>query len=84
MTQAKVVIVPLQGPVRRRRLDLALALAMLNKAVSVHERTVGVSIFGCTLLGDILLPAGGADPGVMLKLATEIFLIDCVVLKGAV
>ena len=39
MTQAKVVIVPLQGPVRRRRLDLALALAMLNKSVTVHERT---------------------------------------------
>jgi hypothetical protein len=38
MTQARVVIVPLQGPVRRRRLDLALALAMLNKAVRVHER----------------------------------------------
>ena len=38
MTQARVVIVPLQGPVRRRRLDLALALAMLDKAVRVHER----------------------------------------------
>ena len=38
MTQAGVVIVPLQGPVRRRRLDLALALAMLDKAVRVYER----------------------------------------------
>jgi len=38
MTQARVVIVPLQGSVRRRRLDLALALAILDKAVRVHER----------------------------------------------
>ena len=38
MTQARVVLVPFQGPVRKRRLDLALALAMLGRAVKLHER----------------------------------------------
>jgi hypothetical protein len=39
MTEARVVLVPFQGRVRRRGRDLALALAMLGRAVKVHERT---------------------------------------------
>ena len=38
MTQARVFAVPFHGPVRSRRLDLALALAVLSQAVKVHER----------------------------------------------
>ena len=39
MTEARVVLFPFHGRVRRRGLDLALALAMLGRAVKVHERT---------------------------------------------
>jgi hypothetical protein len=39
---------------------------------------------GCTLLGEILEPAGGAEPGVMLRLETATFERDSAVLKGAV
>ena len=38
MTQPKTVIVPFHRPVRRRRIDLALALAVLGNAVGSHER----------------------------------------------
>jgi hypothetical protein len=38
MTQARGVLVPFQGSIRKRRLDLALALAMLGRAVKLHER----------------------------------------------
>jgi hypothetical protein len=38
MTQARVLVVPTHGQARRRRLDLALALAMLGRAVKIHER----------------------------------------------
>ena len=38
MTRARVVLVPFQGPVRKRRLDVALALAMLGRAVKLHQR----------------------------------------------
>ncbi len=38
MTQPKTVIVPFHRPVRRRRIDLALALALLGNAVRAHER----------------------------------------------
>ena len=37
MIQARVAV-PLHGPMHRRRLDLALALAMLSRAVEAHER----------------------------------------------
>ena len=38
MTQPKVVIAPFHRPVGRRRIDLALALALLSNAVRAHER----------------------------------------------
>lgn len=38
MTHARVVIVPIHGQVRRRRFDLALALAILSHAVKAHDR----------------------------------------------
>lgn len=38
MTQARAVLVAFRGPARRRRFDLALALALLGNAVRGHER----------------------------------------------
>ncbi len=39
MTQATAVIVPFHRPARRRRrIDLALALAVLSKGVRAHQR----------------------------------------------
>jgi hypothetical protein len=38
MTDARATVVPLRRPVRRRRIDLALALAVLGRAVRSHER----------------------------------------------
>jgi len=49
MTQARVVLVPFQGPVRKRRLDLALALAILGRAVKLHERAERARHAGGTL-----------------------------------
>ena len=38
MTDARATVVPLRRPVRRRRIDLALALAVLCRAVRSHEK----------------------------------------------
>ncbi len=38
MAQPRTLIVPLHRPVRRRHIDLALALALLGNAVRAHER----------------------------------------------
>jgi hypothetical protein len=40
MSQARAVVVSFRRPTRRRRIDLAMALAVLGKAVKVRERAL--------------------------------------------
>jgi hypothetical protein len=61
MTQARVVLVPFQGPVRNRRLDLALALAILGRAVELHERAERARHAVATLDARQHVLAGGAS-----------------------
>ena len=37
MTDARAIVVPFRRPTRRRRIDLALALAVLARAVRSHD-----------------------------------------------